>query len=506
MVPNKKDKTQIAIKYNKILSSKGYGLLKEKFSPSELQRARRETTVKPFIPADYSIVEEFPIYRESSNYLYLPKFYGISRFGPPDKIIIGEGEEINLSFKGKIRANQKEPIEEAQKQLMACGGGVLCLPCGFGKTVLAINLICWLKRKTLVIVNKEFLLNQWKERINEFSDAKIGILQKGRVEIEGNDIVIGMLHSISMKDYPKGTFDSFGTVIVDEVHHIAARVFSKSLLKVNTKFMIGLSATPERKDGLSKVFEWFMGDVFCTIKRKNHDVIVNRILLNYKDPEYSKEVLNFRGKSNLPAMINNIVAYQKRNEFIVEIIKLLSTSNRRVLLLSDRRGHLEEIKKMIDSESICSSGFYVGGMKQKSLKESEEKDLILGTFMMAAEAMDIPSLDTLILSTPKGDIEQAVGRILRKCKEDTFPVVIDVIDTFSVFYNQSIKRNRFYKKNNYFINTNEMMEGYDISNLIKMERDKQSGLETLIQKVPKQQKHDKNGGGVIESKGVCLID
>lgn len=452
-----------------VLNKKGYGLLKSKFKESELQKARRECTVKPFVVSDYNKPEPFEIYRESKKYVYLPKFYGISRYGPPEKINIDDGEPIDILFSGKIRENQENPCLQAKAQLNSCGGGVLCLPCGFGKTVLAINLICWLKRKTLVIVNKEFLLNQWKERINQFSNAKVGLIQQDKVDIEGKDIVLGMLHSISMKDYDSSIFSCFGTVVVDEVHHIAARVFSNALPKVSSKFMIGLSATPNRKDGLSKVFEWFIGDVFLTIKRKNHVVIVNKVTLNIKDPEYSKEITNFRNKVNLPTMITNLTEYHERNLVIFKIIKFLAENDRRILFLSDRREHLNLINNYVCKNNICTVGYYVGGMKATSLKESEEKQLILGTFMMAAEAMDIPDLDTLILGSPKGDIEQAVGRILRKIKENISPVVIDVVDPFSSFYNQSVKRTRFYKKNNYKLFNLHYNDNVELDvNLIKL--------------------------------------
>jgi len=504
---------------NTIITKKGYGLLKSAFSDAEMQRVRRDTTVKPIATSDYSIPEPFEIYKESQKYLYIPKFYGLSRYGVPERTSVSEGSQINISFKGDIRQNQIDPCKQAKNQLEQFGGGVLCLPCGFGKTVMAINLICWLGKKALVIVNKEFLLNQWKERIQQFSDAKVGIIQQNKTDIKDKDIVIGMLHSISMKDYPKELFGDFGTLIVDEVHHIAARVFSNALLKISTKFMIGLSATPERKDGLSKVFEWFMGDVFLKVDRKEQKVIVNRISFVCKDQDYCKEVVNFRGKANLPRMINNITEYSPRNEFILKIITGLSIKKRRILLLSDRRAHLEDINKRVIKDTVCSVGFYVGGMKQKLLKESEGKDLILGTFMMAAEAMDIPALDTLILASPKGDIEQAVGRILRTCKQDISPVVIDIVDSFSTFENQSYKRNRFFKKHGYQIhNTFSKESNYNIDHLVYTLNDIESSLkdtESLIKdtgslikdtkSVKKQTNKPINNLAKLKS-GVCLLD
>merc|ERR1712127_178315 len=135
--------------------------------------------------------------------------------------------------------------------------------------ICALNIISRLKTKTLIIVHKEFLLRQWIERIEQFlPDAKVGKIQAKVIDIDDKDIVICMLQSLSMKDYPKDMFRSFGFTICDECHHIGAEVFSRSLLKVVTKYMLGLSATMKRKDGLTKVIKWFLGDIVCKIERK----------------------------------------------------------------------------------------------------------------------------------------------------------------------------------------------------------------------------------------------
>jgi superfamily II DNA or RNA helicase len=116
--------------------------------------------------------------------------------------------------------------------------------------------------KTLVIVHKEFLLNQWIERIHQFlPTARVGKIQGSTVDVDNKDIVIGMLQSLSMKDYPADTFTSFGLMVIDEVHHISSEVFSCALFKVVTKYTMGLSATMNRKDGTTKVFKMFLGDV-----------------------------------------------------------------------------------------------------------------------------------------------------------------------------------------------------------------------------------------------------
>ena len=114
----------------------------------------------------------------------------------------------------------------------------------------------------MIIVHKEFLLRQWKERIEQFlPDARVGRIQGPTVDIEDKDIVIGMLQSLSMKDYDINLFQCFGLTIIDEVHHISAEVFSRVLFKVVTKYYLGLSATMKRTDGLTKVIKMFLGDV-----------------------------------------------------------------------------------------------------------------------------------------------------------------------------------------------------------------------------------------------------
>ena len=153
-------------------------------------------------------------------------------------------------------------------------------------------------------------------------------------------------------------------------------------------------------------------------------------------------------------MINQLAEDPIRLQLIIEQIQVCILEHRKILILSDRRNHLTECKEAIDKLGVCSTGYYVGGSKPETLKESEEKDVILGTYSMASEGMDIPLLNTVILATPKSDIEQSVGRILRQKKEHRVvdPLIIDIIDQTSNFKRQSLHRKRHYKKSNYIIN------------------------------------------------------
>ena len=320
-------------------------------------------------------------------------------------------------------------------------------------TIMALYIIAKLKLKTLVIVHKEFLLNQWIEKINEFlPHAKIGKIQGQIIDIEDKDIVIGMLQSLSMKEYPEDTFDSFGFTIIDECHHISAEIFVRSLQKIVTKYILGLSATMERKDGLTKVFKMFIGDIIYKMKRdKDEGVLIKAIKFVTQDEEFNTIEYDFRGNVKYSTMISKLCSFNNRTEMIISIIEneLKLNNKQQIIVLGQFKNILTYLYKAIEHRNIGTVGYYIGGMKEEQLKKSELKQIIIATYSMAAEGLDIKTLTTLILATPKTDIEQAVGRILREKHEQ--PLVIDIVDNHEVFKKQWDKRKAYYLKNNYKI-------------------------------------------------------
>ena len=278
------------------------------------------------------------------------------------------------------------------------------------------------------------------KRIEEFlPEARVGIIQASKVDYKNKDIVIGMLQSLSAKEYDVDeVFGEFGFTVVDECHHIAAEVFSRSLPKVNSYYSLGLSATPKRPDGLSHVFEAYLGPMVYKVNKRD-DKLVRVNIIKYRDqnPEYNKEELSAYGKLCIPRMINNLVANFSRNMVVKSILKILVKDGRQTLVLSDRRDHLKNLFEMVSE--FATVGYYVGGMKQKDLDKSEEMQVILGTYPMSSEGLDIPTLDAVIFTTPKSSIEQSIGRITRKNHEKT-PVAYDIVDQFSLFPRQFEKR------------------------------------------------------------------
>ena len=222
---NKKTTTNIidwSQTLNTYLGNKGYTILKSELSIKHQITLKEMLMVKPFVPGSpVQIQKTFPAYRESDKKIYVPRYFGEEIFGQAKEIKISEGDYIDLTFQGTLRENQVPVVNKYLEHIKEGGGGLLELPCGFGKTSISLHIISSLKKKTLVIVHKEFLMNQWIERIEQFlPNARIGKIQGQIMDIDNKDIVLCMLQSLSMKDYPSTLFDSFGFTIIDEFHHI----------------------------------------------------------------------------------------------------------------------------------------------------------------------------------------------------------------------------------------------------------------------------------------------
>ena len=433
------------------LGQKGYTVPKHLLTDADMARLKKELTFRPETFATKVMKvpgPQFKTWRENTNKIYVPRFFGEKKWGSvPSKL--PEATSIDVPFAGSLRPQQLPAIDA----FLAKGSGLLELPCGFGKTILALKIISLLGLKTLIIVHKEFLLEQWVERMAEFlPTARIGKIQGTTIDVEGKDVVLAMLQSLSMKEYEPKVFDGFGLCIIDETHHIAAEVFSEALFKVVAPHMLGLSATMERKDGLSKVFKLFLGEIAFSAQREKVDnVMVHKVIFKSDDEVYNRTEANWKGETQFSSMITKVCGFAPRNEFLLTVLKHLLTDerNKQIMILSQNRALLDYLHVAIEARAISDVGFYVGGMKTAALKKTEDCRVILATFAMAEEALDIKTLTTMVLATSKTDVTQAVGRILRVKHER--PLVVDVVDEHQVFVNQWGKRKAFYKKNGYHV-------------------------------------------------------
>ena len=263
--------------------------------------------------------------------------------------------------------------------------------------------------------------------------------------------------------------DTYRGIIVHNCHNTSSQVFSKIFFKIFSKYTIGLSATPQRSDGCENVFQWHLGDIVyqspIESDREGLHPIVKTLTLNSNDYKEVKVTNKYTDEEQIQytSMLSELLSVPNRNKLIIQVIKhYITTENRRILLLSDRRTHVQELKKILDSD-LCVTftyGLFIGGMKSADLEKNKSAQCILATYKAFAEGVSEKDLNTLILVSPKkfisnsktnskkdsGQMNQISGRIFRKTHHDIHPLIIDLQDNFSVFKHQNKQRNIFYKK------------------------------------------------------------
>jgi superfamily II DNA or RNA helicase len=309
----------------------------------------------------------------------------------------------------------------------------------------------------LIVVHNTFLKDQWEDRIKAFlPKATIGHIQGETTNTE-KDIVIAMIQSLSMKDYPKEVFRGFGLTVVDECHHIASEVFVQAFQKITSSHMLGLSATPDRKDGLMYVIEWFLGPILY--RSESGDKVDDLVKVEmYKheptDVEFNHILYNSQGVMNVAGMVNKLADFKPRTDMLVKIINdiLEQEPERQILVLSDRVQHCKDICALLDPGKAAILAQNVAASKRAEFCAS--KKILIATYSMCKEGFDVATLNTLVMATPRPDIDQIVGRILRteKTKRTVHPLIVDIVD--STFRRQFQARLKLYKDRNY--NVDEM--------------------------------------------------
>ena len=449
------------------------------------------------------------------GWLHLPRFKGIQLIGGvpgDDRRSRGEALNSTLTFGGTLRDTppQREATSRVVTALHATGGAMLVLPCGFGKTVCALWVVSTLGRRTLVLVHTSALADQWSERVRTFlPGARVGRIQQDVVDVEGCDVVIGMIQSVVRREYDRSVLSSFGTLVVDEAHHIAAPWFSVALRKLPTRYVLGLSATPDRKDGLGRILPWMLGEVAFRATRSDEEC-VNVRSIAYVDPPNQWELRDRRGKPRYSEMLTRLATNPERTSFIASLImEYVNKGRRRLIVLSERRDQLSELERLLGEEEGCvcvttprpkpkkqkksgkkrkkgeappspppqeeevhkletrfTIGRVVGGTPPNLRDAGFEATVLLSTYPYAAEGIDIPRLDTLVMASPGINVEQTVGRILRAHPDKQTPLVVDVKDPFSLFDGMAWKRYKYYASQNYGVTREKYgvtKEKYDVT-------------------------------------------
>lgn len=440
------------------LTIHGYQLLKK--DVSNLHHLKGLLTVKPYVPSVFvkpQYVTRYPVYFETAEHIYLPKHYGIDTYGQPKSSTrnVNATESKYWEFAGSLRPSQLEVVNSFLKPTPR--DGIISLQTGGGKTVCGLYIASVLQLSTIVLVHNTFLRDQWLDRIKAFlPKARIGTVQGEVIDIQNKDIVVAMLQSVSMKEYPVSTFQQFGLLIVDECHHIASEAFSQAIPKLTCKHMLGLSATPDRKDRLMHVINWCLGPILYksdTSDKVDEKVNVEVYEFDPPDASYNDVIYNHAGVMFTSLMVNKVVEYAPRNKLILEILTDLYEDNEReILVLTDRVDHTKVIFDSLPAhiqETACVLGRNVKSNQRAEWCES--KRILIATYSMCKEGFDVAKLNTLIIATPRPDVDQIVGRILRTEKEKRLihPLIIDIVDP--AFRRQFQERLSLYNKRSYHV-------------------------------------------------------
>lgn len=265
-----------------------------------------------------------------------------------------------------------------------------------------------------------------------------------------------------MCDMPEELRTMFGFVIVDEAHKLVAPTFQLAVRHVAPAFFLGLSATPERGDGLHVAMPFLLGDIVHRICRPpSRDVNVFSVPWFYKKMKECKRTIQGRVVYSTAKMITEMSKYQPRQKCIVDILLWCMNENRTVLVLSDRVDLLKELINLMDEEAQKKCGLLTGKTKSVDRADAMSKQVILATYGLCREGFDKGVLDTLVMVTPVTNIEQCVGRILRGNELSNSPLVIDIVDKFSVFNQYAKKRRQYYQKNCFQI-TEKLPESFTV--------------------------------------------
>jgi superfamily II DNA or RNA helicase len=339
-----------------------------------------------------------------------------------------------------------------------------------------------------VVCHTTSMMKQWHERIKQYvPKARIGIVQRDQFQVENKDIIIMSVKTVANRQFAKNAFEKIGLIIWDEIHLMCTKTFSLAFPKLATKYSLGLSATPYRKDQCEKIFQNYIGPVVFMRKRGKDESIEARCITYLM--ENIEPVYNRFNKIQYTPMTVATINRPERTEWLARYIAELGAAGRNVLVLGEYVSHLKELLRQITAlrpvKPVASSiinafllscrsvfppeiaqkiahymvcdvtaGLYIGEMKNEQRKVSENKDIILGTYKLASVGMDIPALNTLVMASPRKEIEQSVGRILRKTHgddDDIKPLIIDIIDNHTLYQAQSRDRKKFYRSYGYSI-------------------------------------------------------
>lgn len=408
-------------------------------------------------------------YHYTKHYMVLPRHYAVGQYGTNYVQVCPTGLKLSdQTFLGEL--------DEGRKQVSALsaimdnlnskyGCAQLCLPPGYGKTITCLKAISLLGMRAMMVAHTGDLCDQLVEAASKFLPGTICLRLEAttpKERLQAADIVVFTIQSYLawirggrniLSPFSDQSLSQFGTFVMDESHHFNALQFCSTIPTLMRPFTIALSGTPSRRDGSHLILAAHIGKISFEVAREYSQQVIVKILtpLNAMDDVIPATKLMYDGSVNLAAMTNELCTIEKRNNALAEAI-LYEARTKRMLCLSGRVEHLyqmAELCKLMDPSADV--GVVAGKVKKAERLLEREKRIVFATYSLYTEGMDDPTLGGIALLTPKGDVKQAVARVMRGKDFSAAPVILDVKDVSSVWNGMYYSRIRLYNKEKYAI-------------------------------------------------------
>lgn len=366
-----------------------------------------------------------------------------------------------IKFLGELK---KEQVKVVNKMIRT-DTGILHAPTAFGKTIAAIGIIVKRKVNTLILTHSKQLLEQWQERLKVFTEGvEIGVIGGGKNKPSKEIDVATYQSFINRKENTiKPLIAEYSQVIIDECHHISAAGFEQVLNEVHAKYVLGLTATPSRQDGLQKIMFMLAGPVRQKVVSDKQNTFSLNVNVTHILDIPPSELSDVEERPHISDIYKWVASNEKRNMKIVFDIKQACLANANPLVLTERREHAKLLHELLLNEGIEVALLY-GSMKAKERKEANLKlstaEVIVATGKYIGEGFDLPKLDTLFLAMPiawKGTLAQYAGRLHREHEGKTAVTIVDYVDiNLPMLERMFKKREKSYKNMGYIIKNGDV--------------------------------------------------
>ena len=387
--------------------------------------------------------DQYPMYRTFGNGEFIAVPRNLAPLGQNDLRDRGEDVHFESTFESRS-SEQSRVISESTGLLMKGESFITQAPTGFGKTWIAQEVIARVGVRTLVVVTKEDLRDEWIKAAQSelgLKNKQVGLIQ-GDLCDTGLPFTVGLVQSLSRFDrYPPATFKGIGLTIFDEVHRVAADHFSNTCWILPSMLRWGLSATPKRQDGKEALITANIGPVRVRTDQATLVPIVYRAKTDVRFPKMTQR------PGRMAHFERILTSNLRRNHYIARFVATCYKRQRRIIIFASTHNHLSNLYAACEKVGIPvgDMAYYVGGLTKQERLDATEKRVILATYAYTAEATNIPWLDTLVMATPRADVVQIVGRILREYVGKKQPAILDLEDPLRMWGNYAIKREEFYQ-------------------------------------------------------------